>query len=230
MDRLLHQVLTYRFGAAMASLYSWHSYRSGLCTALFAAKCPDATNQLICRWMCPESLHVYRRMGTAEHAQWIARAAAADVDVLQSGHAPRISGDDAYASVFRMANGRNRDQRAMMADWAEASAGQAEDGRGAAMTGGPRVATRAHAAAAAAPAIAPLTKDNAVGRRVLIPAEVHPTYACTEQNGAGWEALVMSATSVTAVVRLIGPQRLAADGRRYEDERLPIETLVPLGV
>ena len=117
----------------------------------------------------------------------------------------------------------------MMKDWAEASTGQTADSRGTAVTGGPRVTTRAHATAATAQTVTPLTGENAVGRRVLIPAEVHPTYACTEHNGTGWEALVMSATSLTAVVRLIGPQRLTADGRRYEDERLPIGTLVPLG-
>ena len=48
LDNILHNVLVYRYGAAMASLFSWHSYRSGLCTALFAAGCPDAVNQLIC--------------------------------------------------------------------------------------------------------------------------------------------------------------------------------------
>jgi hypothetical protein len=48
---------------SFASLFSWHSYRSGLCCALFAVGCPDAINQLICRWMCPESLLAYRRMG-----------------------------------------------------------------------------------------------------------------------------------------------------------------------
>ena len=53
LDRILHNVLVFEYGKAFASLFSWHSYRSGLCCALFAAGCPDAINQLICRWMCP---------------------------------------------------------------------------------------------------------------------------------------------------------------------------------
>ena len=42
---------------------------------------------LICRWMCPESLHVYRRMGTAEHERLIAKAARVRIDAIQSANA-----------------------------------------------------------------------------------------------------------------------------------------------
>lgn len=73
LDRLLKAALTFCFGAKVASLFTWHSYRSGLATALHAAKVDDGMVQLICRWMCPESLHVYRRMGTREHASLIHR-------------------------------------------------------------------------------------------------------------------------------------------------------------
>ena len=64
LDPLLPVVLTFLYGAAVARLYTWHCFRSGLCTALHAAGVPDEMIMLICRWMCPESLHVYRRMGT----------------------------------------------------------------------------------------------------------------------------------------------------------------------
>ena len=39
-----------------ARLYTFHSFRSGLATALHAAGVSDDMIQLICRWMCPESL------------------------------------------------------------------------------------------------------------------------------------------------------------------------------
>ena len=68
---MLRAAIAYIYGKAAASLYSWHSYRSGLATALHAAGVDDAMIQLICRWMCPESLHVYRRMGVTEHERLI---------------------------------------------------------------------------------------------------------------------------------------------------------------
>ena len=41
---------------------------------------------LICRWMCPESLHVYRRMGTREHERLINQASTVNVDAIQSAN------------------------------------------------------------------------------------------------------------------------------------------------
>ena len=74
----------------MALLYSFHSYRSGLATALHAAGVEDAMIQLICRWMCLESLHVYRRMGTREHERLINLASSMNVDAIQSGNVVRV--------------------------------------------------------------------------------------------------------------------------------------------
>ena len=66
LHSLLRAALAHLYGTAVASLYSFHSFRSGLASALHAAGVDDGSMiQLICRWMCPESLHVYRRMGVA---------------------------------------------------------------------------------------------------------------------------------------------------------------------
>ena len=73
---------------------------------------------------------------------------------------------------------------------------------------------------------APLSRDNAIGRRVLVPAGVYPQYACSEHAGAGWESLVLSATGLTAVVRFLYAR--TNDGRPYQDERLPLAQLKPL--
>ena len=67
LGRMLTAILTYLYGASVARLYTFHSYRSGLATALHASGVPDDMIMLICRWMCPESLHVYRRMGSGGH-------------------------------------------------------------------------------------------------------------------------------------------------------------------
>jgi hypothetical protein len=51
----------------VASTLSWHSVRISLACALHAVNCPDATIQLICRWASPDSLELYRLIGTSSH-------------------------------------------------------------------------------------------------------------------------------------------------------------------
>ena len=100
LHNILRLVLTYLYGHAVALLYTWHSFRSGLATALHAANVPDDMIMLICRWMCPESLHVYRRMGTREHERLINEASTMNVDAIQSTNVVRVVGDQGYASLF----------------------------------------------------------------------------------------------------------------------------------
>jgi hypothetical protein len=76
-----------------------HSFRSGLASALHAAGVEDGMIQLICRWMCPESLHVYRRMGVAEHEALIRRASGCHVDCTQSVNVPTVVGDQHMAAL-----------------------------------------------------------------------------------------------------------------------------------
>ena len=99
-DKILQDALTHLYGRNVASLYSFHSYRSGLATALHAAGVPDAMIMLICRWMCQDSLHVYRRMGTGENERHVRAAAQATVDVIQTVNVPEVSGDHRYALLF----------------------------------------------------------------------------------------------------------------------------------
>ena len=172
----------------MASLFSWHSYRSGLCTALFAAGCPDSTNQLICRWMCPGSLHVYRRMGTAAHAEWMERASRAKVEAIQSVNVLRVANDEGYAELFREVQSGNS-QRQFMQDRATATALPATANvappRPASAARRPTPITATIAAPAPAGPVPALTRANAVGRRVLVPSALYPQYVCSEHAGAG---------------------------------------------
>ena len=54
---------------------------------------------------------------------------------------------------------------------------------------------------------------------MLVPAEIYPTYRCSEQQSRGWECIVMTASSLTAKVRFTTAR--TSDGRSYADERLP---------
>ena len=53
-----------------------------------------------------------------------------------------------------------------------------------------------------------------------------PHYSCDEHGGLGWEAEVLSATSVTAVVRYLHAR--TPTGRPYEDVRLALSRLRPV--
>jgi hypothetical protein len=181
--------------------------------------------------MCPESLHIYRRMGTAEHENYIRRASTADVSVIQSANVPVVAGDAGYARLMReLGSAPARDFASM---FSAAQAGQAEynsplsgDETNATATGPTGRGTPDAPAVATPPDLSPLTRDNAPGRRVLVPASVYPQYRCTELEGRGWECVVMTATRLSAVVHFT--RAVDRQGRPYQDERLPITALTPM--
>ena len=228
LDRMLHNVLVFKYGKAFASLFSWHSYRSGLCCALFAAGCPDAINQLICRWMCPESLLAYRRMGANANGAWVDKASLATVDSIQSVNAPRVDHDASAAELFAYMDSKNANSRQspLMREWAEEANPPGTPTARAKSRRQDPVADAAPAPAAATPDLRPIDAANAVGRHVLVPAEIYPTYRCSEQQGRGWECIVMTASSLTAKVRFVSAR--TSDGRPYVDERLPLALLQPM--
>ena len=71
-----------------------------------------------------------------------------------------------------------------------------------------------------------LTRDNAARRIVLVPQSRYPRHRCDEHGGRGWEAQILSATNVSAVVRYLYAR--SADGRPYEDTREPLHLLEAL--
>ena len=93
-----HKFRVHQIGREEAAKYSWHSFRIGLACALRAAGCPPDVVQLICRWMCAESLRIYSLKGVSEHAHWISRAQDAPVDAVRGAVYPIISaGEGAHA-------------------------------------------------------------------------------------------------------------------------------------
>ena len=148
--------------------------------------------QLICRWMCPESLHVYRRMGTREHERHITVASGMNVDVMQATNYPRISNDEGYGNIVAGLQGpRGRDAQR---DYEAAMATIRQAPQRAAPTTPrppprPRATPAPTAARAAAPAppptpVAPnqppstaaITGRPARGTRVFVQRHLWPTY------------------------------------------------------
>ena len=99
LDKMLHTVLEFCFGSAVALVFSWHSYRAGLATALAAANVDDAMIMLICRWVCNASLAVYRRLANFNNSSMLARASRADVSAVQSANLPRLNNDAGFAAI-----------------------------------------------------------------------------------------------------------------------------------
>ena len=228
LHQLLRDVLAHLYDSRIASVYSFHSFRSGLATALHAAGVEDTMIMLICRWMCPESLHVYRRMGTAEHERLIALASTVRVDTIQSGNVATVSGCQRYAEVMQHISANPRDlQRAYAAAASGASDEDAQQAPQAPLQLSPPWRANNHPppAASGPPRLGstPLTSKPSVGARLLVPSNLWPQYRCNENEGHGWSATVRSVTAVTAVVRFTTATTRA--GEPYADVRLPWDKL-----
>lgn len=225
LHALLRLVLTDLFGAAAASLYTFHSFRSGLATALHAAGVADSMIMLICRWMCPESLHVYRRMGTAEHEAHVRNASMADIDSIQTPNIVRVTGDQPYADLVNQFActgymAREAYEAALRGvDFDLPETASPARPRPSALSDAPPVSPATVPAPPAPVSLTLLSSQPAVGAEVVVPSTIWPRYRCRELGGAGWVVRVLSSTAHTAVVRFLHAH--THDGRPYSDERLP---------
>jgi len=240
LHSLLRATLAHLYGEAVASLYSFHSFRSGLATALHAAGVDDAMIQLICRWMCPESLHVYRRMGVAEHESSVRKASRCHVDCTQSVNVPTVVGDQhmaALESEFGLAKAPAEqwayDQaiRAAMEPFTPpkqprdppASPGeelQTQDRTPRGTGKRPRAPGRipeppanVEPPADTPVSLEPLDATPSPGAELALPRTMWPSYPCDELGGQGWTVLVLKASPTTALVRFVYAH---TRGRRYE--------------
>ena len=214
LDGLFNAVMAYVFSTAVASIYTFHSYRSGLATALFAANVPDGVIMLMCRWMCPESLHVYRRMTAAKHDEYLRRIPSVDVSGVQSVNVPRTSGDAGFAELSAAFASTALEQQVV------GEYGAAQTGRSHQAAPAPR--QPAASQVSLGPGAAPSATDG-IGCPVLVPRALWPSYTCNENGGNGWSGAIVSFCGSTAVVKFTSAA--TATGQRYEDERLPLSSL-----
>lgn len=213
---LLRTVLSHMFGATVAAIYSWHSFRSGLATALHAAGVDDDIIMLLCRWMCRESLHAYRRLGTTKHEQLITAASTQNVDAVQARNVVSVVGDQQYASfvqeLHRDATGTNFDRcRAQ---------GQAPRQPRERQQHAPHQDVRQDKEPPPVPILVKLTEPPAQGDRVIAPSSMWPSYKCKELGGEGWQAIVKRRAG-RETVTISFAVATARDGRKYEDALVP---------
>jgi hypothetical protein len=187
--------------------------------------------QLICRWMCPESLHVYRRMGVAEHEALIRRASGCHVDCTQSVNVPTVVGDQHMAALtaeFNQLKAAAEIQAYEHAIRAATDPFSPQEPRRrdhhAALT-----ATRVTLPDAPEPPAEPLVTLEPIGETPTPGAELAvcrtmwPNYPCDELGGQGWRVLVLSANPAVSTIRFT---RARQRGRRYEDVQIQTSSLM----
>ena len=208
MGKFLWHALQHLYDSAVADAYSWHSFRCGRACALHAAGCPDNIIQLLCRWVSPDSLRLYRRLPPADFAYWGRQANNAVVDGIQMANVPIVDGSEGFAALQQDVE-RDAPQavRSLLA--------QAQ---------GEEPCSTHNASRNVVPL--PLQPDNAVGRRALVPRSMWPDYTCNEHSGKGWEVLITKVNQQAATVAFI--HAVTARGLPYADERVQLHALTPL--
>ena len=168
----------------------------------------------MCRWMSPESLRLYRRLGTREMVQWADQAEAADPDTMQLGSLPLIDAAEGFSALV---------QHSELLDTDESEKGAAE----AQAPGAPGDSSLATATCESSPApdLSPLSTTNAVGRRVLVPRALWPSDACDEHRGEGWTATIRACSRGVARVAFLHARD--EHGSRYSDVHLQLTSLRP---
>ena len=202
MDTLLKHMLVHCFGQGAAAKYSWHSMRVGLATALKAANVPDDVIQMICRWMNPESLRAYARHGQSLHVNCVDQAEHALIDTIQSANVPRVCNTEGNAALHLA-----------YAPTISARAQAVLDAMDAAPVAPP-------------PDTSPLVASTCAGRRVIVPHAVYPTYACAENGGQGWSAVILQCCRDVATVHFT--EAATTRGLPYADVQLQLGALRPV--
>ena len=91
LRKILKLLLLKLFSAAVAALYTWHSFRSGLACALRAAKAPDWVLLALLRWRSKKSIPGYGRLSFEDASSWLDQAAGQNGKTLTTAGLPGIA-------------------------------------------------------------------------------------------------------------------------------------------
>jgi integrase len=87
------------------STHSWHSFRIFLAVALKAAGADDARIKAMVRWVSDASLKIYARDSRKNYAEWLDKAACADVGSVHVASMPEMDDDQAMAKLHALLQG-----------------------------------------------------------------------------------------------------------------------------
>ena len=88
MASALHFAVSTLVGSTRAKLFTWHSGRIYLCTALYAAGVKPQIIQAMLRWQTDESMRAYNRMSMQQYGRYVDSAAKAMIASVQSPNLP----------------------------------------------------------------------------------------------------------------------------------------------
>ena len=221
---MLRRILSHLYGAATTALFSFHSYRAGLATALHAANVPDDMVQLICRWMCPQSLRRYRVVGLREHEQFVNKAIGTSVDSIQAGNVPKVANNEGFALMLKeLVNSNSRHSGQLAKQFETASKTPPPVYPSVAQTP-PRVPRSPSVVQPSPPAVRP-SSDLRVGDKVIVRAAAWPHETCKEFGGMGWAATVKRVSA--SACKVFFDVARTRDGRPYEQMVPRVHLLVP---
>lgn len=86
---IFHRMLKLIVGDEDAKMYSMHSWRSYLASALMAAGRTDAEIQLALRWASPEALRIYQVANAELYGQWLIDAERQELTGMRAIQVPR---------------------------------------------------------------------------------------------------------------------------------------------
>ena len=105
MKSTLYHMLKVFLPEKMARLFTWHSFRSYLATAMLAAGATNPEIQAVLRWQTEESLQAYARMGADTQTDLIAQAQLAVVTAVQSRNLPIYEAFDMFVAMQEVVGG-----------------------------------------------------------------------------------------------------------------------------
>ena len=226
--------------------YSLHRFRRYLACALKAQGASDSTIQALLRWKTSELLKLYSILNDESYANLIDDAGSADVSSVRTNAPPRAEFLDAASSFHNArANLAAAAQAAQARDPSDDHSDHASEQSNSDSEDDdcreplppqqqppPRKRTRAASRAPPArpsppPPLPPLTIDNAIDRRAIVPAHVWPSYTCDEHEGAGWEVRVDQVDKRISAVLISFVNARDSRGAPYAREWLKFESLTP---
>eukprot|EP00966_Prymnesium_polylepis_P201754 4674800-Prymnesium_polylepis.1 len=108
--------------AEAAACYSVHSFRVYLACALLSAGASSGTIQTMLRWRSDDALRIYARINDFKYAEWLARAAVAEVSSVRTTTQAMVQRMEAAA-----AGPAASAEAGFQAHWMEAAAAAASD-------------------------------------------------------------------------------------------------------
>lgn len=103
MASALHHAVSTLVGSNRAKLFTWHSGRIYLCTALHAAGVKPHVIQAMLRWRTDESMCAYNRMSMQQYVRNVDSAAKAIIAAVQSPNRPIYEQFQFFVAMNKMA-------------------------------------------------------------------------------------------------------------------------------